>query len=173
MSGLLHQALNAKPFPTVKHVPMNGCEFQSFVGTITSIGTDNLRSCSVVLIASQLGAILAHVQPQASTEQIMDRFAHLYHAHKKQYFPEGNEIWLIKGLLVKHDGDEEVLKDRNRVIERKLKDMGLSEARVSTYKFKERLASQSPSRPGKATVFVDGKWLRPIVYVEDRAVNLG
>ena len=103
----------------------------------------------------------------------MDRFAQLYHAHKKDYFPEGNDIWLIKGILIKDDGDEEILKHRNRVIERKLKDMGLGEARVSTYKFRERLASQSPSWPGKATVFVDGKWQRPIVYVEDRAVNLG
>lgn len=47
-------------------VNMNDIQFQAFDGSTTAIGTKDLRSCSVVLIASCTGANLTHIPPPSN-----------------------------------------------------------------------------------------------------------
>ncbi len=55
MAGLLSAAKIAV------ELPMAWVGFQPFEGPITGYGTQNLRSCSVVLVASRYDAIMAHL----------------------------------------------------------------------------------------------------------------
>ena len=48
-------------------VPMGGVRLVQFQ-SIPAIGTEGLGSCSVVLIASSKGAILAHIPPRPSMD---------------------------------------------------------------------------------------------------------
>ena len=168
MSGLLDQNKGR-----TRQVQMDDVLFQSFHGPITAIGTANLRSCSVVLVASRLGAILAHISPlgDAHTLQMMDRFAHIYQEKTKTYFPSQNETWVVMGMIDKDGQLRMPLVDQKNIIDTKLRDMGLGDRKNATYKFKVRPALSSPTFPGKGTVFVDGKGAKPIVYVEDNVVS--
>lgn len=107
--GILEK-LEKGPQPKVALVPMGEFQFVSF-SQMTAIGTRNLGSCSVVLIASQYGAILAHIPPlpsqassSASTSMsldpyagdnnvraLMDQVKQLYHYYQSyNYFPASN-----------------------------------------------------------------------------------
>ena len=156
-----------------REVKMDEVIFQPFDGSITAIGTGDLRSCSVVLIASRLGAILAHISPggDAYTSRMMDGFASKFQENKKVYFPSSNETWVVMGMIDTNGQLEMPLEDQKRIIDTRLMNMGLGDGKIATYKFKLRPAVSSPSFPGKGTVFVDGKGSKPIVYVEDKVVS--
>ena len=114
---------------------MDEIQFQSFHGPITAIGTRDLRSCSVVLLASRLGAILTHIAPRgdAHAARMMDRFTLIYREKKPVYFPAENETWVIMGMI-NQDGQLEMpLEDQKKVIDEKLTNMGLGDRRDATY----------------------------------------
>ena len=172
MSELLRQ--NQDRYREVK---MDEVIFQSFDGPITAIGTEDPRSCSVVLIASRLGVILAHIalSGDAHTSQVMDEVAQIFQEKKTAYFPSRYEIWIVRGMVNESagtiDGDDEFempLIYQRKVIETKLVDMGLGE--ISTYCFRHRPALRNPAFPGNGIVFVDGKGPAPTVYIGDKAV---
>lgn len=168
MSGLLFEARTR-----TKEVKIDEVQFQSFHGSTTAIGTRDLRSCSVVLVASRMGAILAHIAPRgdAHAAQMMDRFMQIYQEQKKVYFPSENETWVVMGMIDQGGQLEMGLEGQKKVIDSKLTGMGLGDRKNATYKFKLQPAATSPTFPGKGTVFVDGKGPKPIVYVEDKAVS--
>ena len=168
MSGLLYEHRLR-----TKEVNIDEVEFQSFLGPTTAIGTKNLRSCSVVLIASRTGAILAHVAPRgdAYVTQMMNRINQIYQSEKTSHFPSKNETWVVMGLIDQDGQHEMPLEDQKKIFDSKLAGMGLSDRNNATYTFKLQSAASSPTFPGKGTVFVDGKGAKPIVYVEDKPVN--
>jgi len=151
---------------------MDEVQFQAFHPPTTAIGTQDLRSCSVVLVVSPMAAILTHIAPRgdAHVAKMMDQFAHLYQ-EKKDYFPSKKETWVVSGMIDIGGQSVMPLEDQKRIIDTKLAAMGLGDLKDATYKFQLRPAATSPTFPGKGTVFVDGDGPRPIVYVEDKAVN--
>ena len=146
---------------------------------INSIGTGNLRSCSVVLVASKHGAILAHLAPRSQTqdqrqytEAKINQFEQHYQASKTKLFPSSKEILVVYGMMQDQDTQEYevVSQDQKQIVEQRLDALGLGSKRVVTYKFKFQKASESPEFPGKGTVFVDGKDGKLAICVEDQRV---
>ena len=168
MSGLLFEHRLR-----TKEVKMDEVEFQSFLGPMTAIGTRDLRSCSVVLINSRTGAILAHIAARgdAHATQMMNRINQIYQREKTNNFPSKNETWVVMGLIDQDGQLEMPLGDQKKIFDSKLTDMGLGDRKNATYTFKLRPAASSPIFAGKGTVFVDGKGVKPIVYVEHKPVN--
>ncbi len=57
-------------------VAMNDVQFLAFhQSTISAIGTEGLSGCSVVMVTSQHGAILAHIPPRPSMADPQDQHA--------------------------------------------------------------------------------------------------
>ena len=152
---------------------MDDVQFQAFHGSTTAIGTGNLRSCSVVLVASQTAAILAHIAPRGDEHAVhmMDRFKNLYQEQRTLHFASNKEVWVVMGMIAQGGQLEMALTDQKSIIDAKLTAMGLGNRKDATYTFKLRPARSSPTFPGKGTVFVDGKGSNPAIYVEDKQVN--
>ncbi|UPX20074.1 uncharacterized protein EKO05_0010319 [Ascochyta rabiei] len=86
---------------SVRVIPMGGVEFVPFDKT-PSVGTRDLAGCSVVIVASQYGAILAHIPPRPenalpsdtsagdrNVQQIMNKVAEEYRKWQ-HYFPSSD-----------------------------------------------------------------------------------
>ena len=157
----------------LNNVPMNDVRFQSFHGPVTAIGTQNLRSCSVVLVASRSGAILAHIMPLFSdlATTIVDRFERLYEIHKEEHFSSTNETWVVSGVVEGDGGHLTVLDNHDGLVENRLSGMGLLDRKQTWYQFRIQPTGSSPNFAGKGTVLVDGSGPEPVVYVEDKPVN--
>lgn len=114
---------------------MDEVKFQSFLGPTTAIGTRDLRSCSVVLITSRTGAILAHIASRgdAHATQMMIQINQIYQRAKTNYFPSKNETWVVMGLIDQDGQLEMPLKDQKKIIDSKLTVMGLSDPKIATY----------------------------------------
>ncbi|KAL8970980.1 MAG: hypothetical protein Q9197_003520 [Variospora fuerteventurae] len=168
-SGLLHSA-----FDRAHVVFWNDMHFQQFSNETSAIGTYALRACSVVLVASQVGAVLAHIAPLGDeyVRRMMDRFNSLYQPRAVSHFGAERHPWVVIGLMHTGDGDAytEALPDMNLIINERLMAMGLQPS-SSDYKFKLRLAQDSPQFPGKGTVLVDAKNGLLKIYVEDQLVH--
>ncbi|KAI4148948.1 MAG: hypothetical protein L6R39_002646 [Caloplaca ligustica] len=152
---------------------MNDIRFQSFADPWTGIGTYGLRACSVALVASKAGAILAHIAPlgEVYAKNMMDAFATIYQQHKSSHFGSDQHPWLIIGILQQPDHDEDPLEHMTETIRAQLSAMGLGNHSDAVYKFKRRRAADSPPFPGKGTVFVDGAGSQLKIYVEDQLVH--
>lgn len=85
----------------VKDVAMDQAQFLDFRER-DAIGTQHLGSCSVVVIASAYGAILAHIPPQpeatnnptsgdANAQSMMNQVGSLYR-DKREFFPSAETI---------------------------------------------------------------------------------
>ncbi|KAI4087387.1 MAG: hypothetical protein LQ348_002225 [Seirophora lacunosa] len=154
-------------------VRMDDIQFQPFSDQTTAIGTYALRACSVVIVASRVGAILAHVAPlgDEATGKIMDRFKDLYRKHRLSYFGAERHPWVVTGLI--HTGNDDIyqeaLPDMNNIINQRLELMALQPSSTK-YKFKVQLAEHSPQFPGKGTVLVDAANELLKIYVEDQLV---
>lgn len=157
-------------------LPMADCQFQQFSDQIRGFGTQNLRSCSVPLIASPHGAILAHIPALGDTNvhTMMDQFSALYQLHRASSFPLSSEIWLAMGITMEKNGKlTDILEDQTRIISSRLIGMGLGNFGQAIYTFHLQPADQSPTFPGKGSVFVDTSLGQLTIYVEDNPVNLG
>jgi hypothetical protein len=82
----------------IAEVPMGDAPFVAFQHQITAIGTSELGSCSVVVIASEYGAILAHIPPQPAyrsddnnVRYTMTRVARLFHQYEN-FFPQPQSV---------------------------------------------------------------------------------
>lgn len=169
MSGLFFQHQER-----CKEIQMDEVGFQTFSEPVTAIGTKDLRSCSVMLVASPTGAILAHIPPRGDDYaiQMMTQFCNLYQAKKTAHFSATNQTWVVMGMIEQDGQFSMPLEDQKKIIDSKLDGIGLANRGDATYRFQLRLAASSPTFPGKGTVFVDGIGPKPIIYVEDRAVTL-
>lgn len=115
-------------------VAMNDVQFLAFhQSTQSAIGTEGLSGCSVVMVTSQHGAILAHIPPRPSmadpqdqhagdqnAQALMSRVASLY-TQQQTYFPI-TDTFLVCAVYA---GDV-ALPDQKRIIEDNIFQLGLS-----------------------------------------------
>lgn len=150
-------------------VPMGGVQFVSFQ-QMPAIGTRDLGSCSVVIIASAYGAILAHIPPMplqpspdpfASDNNVrgmMSRVAALYQ-HHQDHFPSADTAVIcawFQGAVA--------LPDQIRIMSSSLRQLGLNPT-IRTYH-----VPGDRSLPGQGTVIAIRSADRTQIYVEDRPV---
>jgi hypothetical protein len=154
-------------------VPMNGLNCVVFSQT-PCIGTDGLGSCSVVLIVSPLAAILAHIPPRPGSadandpetgdkyvQSFMERVT-TYYRQCQAYFPANSTSWVVCAVF----GDAIALPDQQSIMERALRDVGLTVGTSQTY----RVPFTNDFRD-RGTVFVDGRGQTIQVYVENRELQ--
>lgn len=152
-------------------VPMGDVQFVTFQ-QMPAIGTRDLGSCSVVVLASAYGAILAHIPPQPArpsadpmagdnnVRSIMDRVATLYERYKT-HFPSADTAVIcawFQGTVA--------LPDQMNIMVRRLQRMGLQPV-IKTYH-----VPGNRNLPGQGTVIVIGgvNQRRSQIYVEDRLI---
>ncbi|KAK4946490.1 hypothetical protein LTR66_014276 [Elasticomyces elasticus] len=143
---------------------------------VSSIGTRDLAGCSVVMIASPRGAIVAHISPDPNrdpndlqagdhhVQQAMDRVAAFYD-QTKTFFPPGTDTWVVRAV------HQEVVAspDQKRTTKVNIARMGLTS--FSSILYVVSNGDEYNASSGKGMVFIDGRAAKPIVYVEDRVVS--
>ena len=162
-TGMLRQNFNRSHI-----VRMDYVSFRSFDDRITALGTANLRSCSVVLVASKTAAIMAHIASRhvSCIRTMMDEFNRLYIEQRMRHFTPDKQTRLIKGIWLSEDGSVES-EDQLHMINEYLFKIGLGNPPTDQYYFRNRPAELSPFFPGKGTVFVDAANGQLKIYVED------
>lgn len=155
-------------------VPMGEVDFVSFTET-SAIGTRDLAGCSVVIIASQHGAILAHIPPRPNTDvldvhagdrnvqRIMDNVDRRY-SRWKNCFPSSDTY----AVFAVYQGSV-ALPDQKKIIEENIERMGLRSFNSILY-----ITPRDPLNLGHGTALVDSQGRvgkKPHVYVEDRLVS--
>jgi len=157
-----------------KEVRMNAFDIAVF-SQISSIGTDGLGSCSVVLIVSPHAAILGHVAPQPDNADGNDPYAgdnhiHLfmdrlteYYVQCRGFFPNSPYSWVVCAVF----GNSVALPDQQNIMEMKLRAVGLNVDTSKTY----RVPTLRDHRD-RGSVFVDATGSTIQVYVEDRVVQV-
>lgn len=173
MSGFLRAAQAAG---IVEMVGMHEVKFMRFrKSTKTTLGADGLGGCSVVIIASDHGGIMAHVPPNSAmgdpdpqsyvrhTKKMMDQVEKLYEQNKK-YFPTSANyvICAVYHSKVAVPEQKEIMTERIASI------AGTSASEV-LYVIED--GTSYASNPAKGTVWLDGRSKPPKVYVEDREVS--
>ncbi|KZM22327.1 hypothetical protein ST47_g6526 [Ascochyta rabiei] len=126
---------------SVRVIPMGGVEFVPFDKT-PSVGTRDLAGCSVVIVASQYGAILAHIPPRPENALPSDTSA----------------------------GDRNIaLQEQKKIVEGNIQSMGLSPHNTILYVTPRD--PTNPGQ-GTAFVDSKGRGdQKPRVWVEDRLVS--
>lgn len=159
-------------------VPMNGIEFCDFRTRIKAIGTRNLAGCHVVIIASQYGALMAHISPHPGQNfheplagdhhvaNMMLRLRRKYLSyHAQNFFPATSDTWTVhaevRGTIA--------LPDQRTIIRDHLTAMELPNPREHYYRPNPAEANRRDSRAG--TVILIGSTLPAKLYVEDVYVN--
>jgi len=157
-----------------KDIRMNTFDIAFFSQTPFSIGTDGLGSCSVVLIVSPYAALLGHVSPLPDNANPNDPFAgdnHVrsfmdrlmqYYLQYQQYFPKSPHSWVV--CAVHHD--RVALPDQQRIMETKLRDVGLNVDISRTYP-----VSTLIDHLDGGSVFVDAGGSTVQVYVEGTVIQ--
>ncbi|KNG52807.1 hypothetical protein DDE82_009086 [Stemphylium lycopersici] len=157
-----------------KEVRMNAFDMAVFSQT-SSIGTDGLGSCSVVLIVSPHAAILGHVAPQPDNADRNDPYAgdnHVrlfmdrlteYYVQCRNFFPNSPYSWVVCAVF----GNSVALPDQQNIMEMKLRAVGLNVDTSKTY----RVPTLRDHRD-RGSVFVDATGSTIQVYVEDRVVQV-
>ena len=150
-------------------VQMGNVQFVSFQ-EVKGIGTEGLGSCSVVLIASAHGAILAHIPPQPfpdsldpfagdiNVRRMMGRVDALYQHHRSQ-FPSADTAVIcacFKGAIA--------LPDQVQIMSSSLQEMGLDPV-ISTYQ-----VPGNWSLPSQGTVKAIRDDDQTKIYVEHRMI---
>ena len=95
--------------------------------TITALGTQDLRSCSVAFVASRKGAILAHISAKGDEHVVskMNTFADLYLRNKDELFPDQNETRILLAQIELVLGLVFISESHKSIISGKLKEIGL------------------------------------------------
>ncbi|KAJ5951909.1 uncharacterized protein N7479_010322 [Penicillium vulpinum] len=167
-SGILAQWQASR---AVLVVPIGDVQFLSFQ-QLAAIGTGDLRSCSVVLIVSAHGAILAHIPPQPlqpspdpfagdnNTRSMMGRVAALYQQNSG-YFPSADTVVVCAWF-----NGAVALPDQMEIMTSSLRQLGLNPV-IRTYH-----VPGNRNIPGQGTVIAikGANQPRPQIYVEDRPI---
>lgn len=148
-------------------VNLNQAKFQSFTEGHRMIGTQGLRGCLVVLIASRRAAILAHIGP-ASAESVMSQVANLYSLKQQTYF-QAKDVWVVMAKIL--DVGSSPLDAVKQVILRKLTEMGISNPQDASYSFHLGSDGQSPEFPDKGTDVAGLVGGRVEAWVENRLLR--
>lgn len=157
-------------------VPIGQVLFVNYQET-PAIGTRGLGSCSVAMIVSEYGAILAHISPlplqplavapadphagDNNARMMMDRVYEVY-THYREFFPVSN----THVVCAWYQGDV-ALPDQLAIMQDRFRQMGLEPA-IHKY-----VVPGNRAIPGQGTVIVisSGPGELPGVYVEDELVN--
>jgi len=175
MSGLLAALANRGQ---VLVVPMGQVLFVNF-REMPVIGTCNLGSCSVAVIASQYGAILAHISPLPPTasgvwadpyagdnnaRRMMDRVHELYILHRDFFQASNTRTYVVSAWY----NGAVALPYQLAIIQDRFRQMQLEPSR---HKY---VVPGNRAMDGQGTVLVASppelSW-QPSVYVEDELVN--
>lgn len=151
----------------INEVDQNDAHFQSFSEGHKLIGTQGLRGCFVVIIATHLAAIVGHVGP-SNIDRVMVKVKELYDAKKNTYFRDA-EVWVVKATVP--DASNEALGAARAAIVRKLAEIGLQNPRPASYSFHLGSHGNSPEFPDKGTVvggLIDNKIE---VWIENRLLR--
>jgi len=155
-------------------VAMNEAEFVAF-SQKSAIGTKDLAGCSVVVIASAYGAIMAHIPPRPipdtsdpyagdqNVHRLMERVGSLY-AQRRDHFPDTDTY----AMFAIYNGGV-ALSDQKSIIGDKITEMGLQNFNTVLY-----ITPRDPTNEAHGTVFVDSlnrAGQKPVVYSEDRQVS--
>lgn len=164
----------AEALGRVQVVAMNEVKFVAFTEK-SAIGTKDLAGCSVVIIASIYGAILAHIPPRPipntpdtyagdqNVRRLMEEVGRLYN-EKRNYFPETDTY----AVFAIYEGNI-ALPDQKNIIEEGITRMGLHPFNTILY-----ITPRDPTNQAHGTVFVDSLnrgSQKPVVYSEDRIVS--
>lgn len=156
-----------------KEVAMNGIGSVQFSSTTPCIGTDQLGSCSVVLIVSPYAAILGHVSPRLDgnnpndatgddhIESFMTRVTDVYR-QSQSLFSANSSSWVICAVFQ----GEIALESQQKIMEDRLSGVGLTVDKRQTYP-----VPSPDDHLNRGSVFVDGRGNTVEVYVEDRLVR--
>ncbi|KAL5400595.1 hypothetical protein PMIN03_012244 [Paraphaeosphaeria minitans] len=157
-----------------KDIRMNAFDIAFFSQTPFSIGTDGLGSCSVVLVVSPYAALLGHVSPLPDNanpndplagdnhvRSFMDRLTQ-YYLQYQQYFPKSPHSWVVCAVY----RDSVALPDQQRIMETKLRDVGLKVDISKTYP-----VPTLTDHLDRGSVFVDARGSTVQVYVEGTVVQ--
>ena len=152
-------------------VPMGGVQFLSFQQQ-SAIGTRDLGSCSVVLIASAHGAILAHIPPRPlqpsqdpfagdnNARNMMNQVTTLYQQNRG-YFASADSV-----VVCAWYNGAVALSDQMEIMSSSLRQLGLNPT-IRTYH-----VPGNRNLPGQGTVIAikSANQQRPQIYVEDRLI---
>ncbi|KFY17548.1 hypothetical protein V492_00591 [Pseudogymnoascus sp. VKM F-4246] len=149
---------NALLLGTAYNVAMDEVKFLQFgVKGLTSIGTKDLKGCSVVMIVSPQAAILAHIAPLPPNSNPSDPEAGDRHCQMK-----------MDDVLCAVFQGEVALPDQQNIMQNSLAKMGLRPSSL-TYSIER----QRNLHPYQGTAFIDGSKGDPNMYVEDKIVDTG
>ncbi|RYN85193.1 hypothetical protein AA0119_g13315 [Alternaria tenuissima] len=156
-----------------KEVCMNAFD-AAFFSQTSSIGTDGLGSCSVVLIVSPYAAILGHVAPQPDNadgndpyagdnhvRHFMDRLTK-YYVQCQNFFPNSPYSWVVCAVF----GNSVALPDQQNIMETTLRAVNLNVDTSKTYP-----VPTLRDHPDRGSVFVDARGSTIQVYVEGSVVK--
>jgi hypothetical protein len=151
---------------------MGAAHFVAFQHQIIAIGTSRLGSCSVVVIASEYGAILAHIPPHPddgsrdpfagdnNASYMMAEVAQLFHRYGN-FFPQPEAV-----VVYAWYNGAVALPDQVDIMYSSLREMGLNPV-FRTYRVPARHFQ------GSRTVVAirDGNQRRVRIYVEDQPIQ--
>ena len=157
----------------VQMVAMDDVQFLDFQ-QMPAIGTGQLGSCSVVVIASAQGAILAHIPPQPRptnnptdgdtyVRSMMNRISRLYREKQQRYFLSADTVVVCAVFR-----GEVALPSQLDIMMLSLHGLGLT-PKIISYEVPGNAALQ-----GKGTVIVTKKrhQIKPKIFVEEGLVNI-
>ena len=165
MSNLLERLETAGQVVTVQ---MDEVRFVAF-NQLQAIGTRNLNSCSVVIVASSLGAVFAHIPPlpyvtndpfagDNHVQQMMDQVQTLVSSQRSHgYFPQSESLL----ICAVYQGDR-ALPSQMAIMQQALTVFGVAPI-IRTYSVPTNL--QNPAQ-GTVVVLAQNSQ-QPLVYIED------
>lgn len=155
----------------VQTVPMGDVQFLDFRHK-AALATDGLGACSVVVIASPHGALLAHIAPlptltqnpiagDANAHSTMNRVVALYQ-YKRAYFPSAETV-----VICAEFRDSVALPDQLEILMESLNSVQL-QPRATSYTV--------PTNPGTrdsgvVMIIKMSEYPGPKIHVQDRVVN--
>ncbi|KAJ4528007.1 hypothetical protein HRR83_000758 [Exophiala dermatitidis] len=140
---------------SLNEVDQNEAAFQAFNEDPYMIGTQGVRGCFIVIIASRHGAIFGHVGP-TNVDSVMKKIKDLYVAKKVAYFQD-SKVWIVKASIPDATSSTNAALDGARsAIVNKPSEMGLSNPGPAGYSFHLESHGNSPEFPDKGTA-VAGK----------------
>ena len=162
----------AKAAKKLEMVPMNRAKHIHFAPNKHGLATENLNSCTAVVIASPLGAILGHFSPRpegapaneaagdAHIQAKMNDIDALLTAHK-QDFPKGGSAGIIAYAVYR---GAIALPSQKKIIESRLKKW---EIPLKDFDY-TALDADQPRPSGKGSVMVIYQGEKVYVFLEDK-----
>ena len=144
-----------------------------------AIGTEGLRGCFGVLIATESAAIVAHVKPTAMNE-VMKELRARYTENKVNHFQGRERVWVVSPTILGGQPGSSSLTltdmqraatNRKQEIIQELANLGLRPVEYASYTFHFYSDGTSPEFEDKGTIRIDARTGRTEAYVENRVLH--